>query len=357
MTETTQTDVLKLKSPPDILEAVPYLLGFEPQASLVVLSLRGPRNRLGLQMRIDIDVPGTVQANAAMLAGHLVQDGARAAILVVYAEPGETDPDPLVAAMRYELRRRRITVPEALRVSEGRWTSYTCRRRACCPPEGTPLPDRVRRPGRVGAAAVAAGMAVLPSRADLAATLAPVAGRLHVDMAGALDHHVRPFRAALPKPGRTEYGDATMSLVRASAGGFAAGIDQVTVDDAARMIVGLMDRDVRDRCLPWGQQVTGESGLGPGASRLWTELVRRAVLPGFAAPPATLLAWFAYLEDCNGALANIALERALADDRDYRMALHLLTVLQQGMPPEQARAMLEGRPQDVAAMKAQRKAG
>lgn len=344
MADTTRTDVLKLQSPPDILEAVPYLLGFEPRASLVVLSLRGARNRLGLQMRVDLDVPGTVQQNAGMLVGHLVQDGAKAAILVVYAEPDGADPDALVAALRHELRRKRIAVPEALRVCDGRWTSYTCQRRACCPPEGTALQDRVRRPSRIGAAAVAAGMGVLPSREALAATLAPVTGLLHIEMAAAIDRHSLPFATVLPTPGRTAYADTTMSLVHAWAARCAAGDGEMPIDDAARMIVGLRDRDVRDRCLPWGQQLTSEPALGPRAGRLWTELVRRAVLPEFAAPPATLLAWCAYLDDANGVLANIALERALTDDRDYTMALYLLAVLQRGMPPEQARAMLEGVP-------------
>lgn len=342
MTDTMPTDVLKLRSPPDILEAVPYLLGFEPRASLVVLSLHGTRNRLGLQMRIDIDVPGTVQENAAVLVGHLARDGARAAILVAYAEPHGTDPDALVAAMRSELRRQRIAVPEALRVAGGRWTSYTCRRRACCPPHGTPVQDRMRRPSRIGAAAVAAGMGVLPSREALAATLAPVGGLLHIEMAAAIDRHSLPFAAVLPTPGRTEYADTTMSLVHAWAARCAAGDDEMPIDAAARMIVGLRDRDVRDRCLPWGQHLTGEPGLGPRAGGLWAELVRRAVLPAFVAPPATLLAWCAYLDDANGVLANIALERALADDREYTMARYLLAVLQRGMPPEQARAMLEG---------------
>ena len=46
--------------------------------------------------------------------------------------------------------------------------------------------------------------------------------------------------------------------------------------------------------------------------RLWTDVVRRAQ-PGYVAAPASLLAFTAW-QGGEGALANIALDRALADD-------------------------------------------
>ena len=43
---------LRLSSPADILAAVPYLLGFSPQQSLVVICLHG--KEIKLTMRVDI---------------------------------------------------------------------------------------------------------------------------------------------------------------------------------------------------------------------------------------------------------------------------------------------------------------
>lgn len=338
MTETTE--ILRLSSPADIVEAVPYVLGFQPHDSLVVLSLRGERRRLGLTARVDLAHPGTTRDTAAMLAGHLVEDGAGAAILVTYTAT-EAAARSLVIAMRHELRRSGVALAEALHVSEDRWISYTCRR-PCCPPAGTRLPDRLRNPGRVGVAAVAAGMGVLPSRDAIAATLAPVERLLHIEMAGAIDRHTRHFAAVAPTLRRGAYGDATMALVRDWVGRLAGNRVELGIDPAARILVGLQDRDVRDRCLPWGSSCTGEPDLGPDAARLWTALVRRAVQPNLVAAPATLLAWCAYLHEGDGVLANIALERALADDDQYTMARYLLQITQAGIPPAGAREMLEG---------------
>lgn len=344
MTDSEPTEVLKLRSPPDILEAVPYLLGFEPRDSLVVLSLRGKRLRLGLRMRADLVNPGSVEDVARVLAGHLVEDGARAAILVSYAEPLEASPGDsagrLVAAMQRELRRRGVAIAEALHVAEGRWRSYTCRR-DCCPPTGTPLADRVRTPGHVGATAVAAGMAVLPSREAIAATLSPVTGLLETAMCAALVDEEERFLVVSSTLRRRAYVDATMALVREWIGRLGAGATVPTVDAAARMIIGLGDGEVRDRCLPWGTKLTGEPDLGAAAPQLWTVLVRHAVLPEFVAPPATLLAWCAYYLAGDGVLANVALERALVAEPGYPMARYLMQIIQAGISPQHARAMLE----------------
>ena len=84
--------------------------------------------------------------------------------------------------------------------------------------------------------------------------------------------------------------------------------------------------------------------------RLWTDLVRRAQ-PGYAAAPASLLAFTAW-QSGDGALANIALDRALADTPGYSMALLLQEALDAGMPP--SAATLPMTPEEVAASYAAR---
>jgi Domain of unknown function (DUF4192) len=68
--------------------------------------------------------------------------------------------------------------------------------------------------------------------------------------------------------------------------------------------------------------------------RLWVDLVRRAQ-SGYVAAPASLLAFTAW-QGGDGALANLALDRALADQPDYSMALLLRDIVTAGTPPSAA---------------------
>jgi hypothetical protein len=89
---------------------------------------------------------------------------------------------------------------------------------------------------------------------------------------------------------------------------------------------------------------------GPGVVtdahlRLWTDLTRLA-RSGYVAAPAALLAFCAW-QNGDGALANVALDRALADNPRYSMALLLREALDSGAPPSMARLPMT--PEEVAA--------
>jgi Domain of unknown function (DUF4192) len=79
--------------------------------------------------------------------------------------------------------------------------------------------------------------------------------------------------------------------------------------------------------------------------RLWTDVTRRAQ-PGYVAAPASLLAFVAW-QSGDGALANVALDRALADEPGYSMAQLLRQVITAGTPPSLARLPMT--PEEVAA--------
>jgi uncharacterized protein DUF4192 len=76
----------------------------------------------------------------------------------------------------------------------------------------------------------------------------------------------------------------------------------------------------------------------------WADIVRRADGPWLPAP-ASLLAFTAW-QAGDGTLANIALDRALAADPGYSMALLLRDILAAGVPPSQARLPMT--PEEVA---------
>src|SRR5262245_62608422 len=69
MTDTTRAvddaSVLRVRNPGDLIEAIPYLLGFHPRDSLVIVGLAG--TRVSITARVDLDD----LRDAAMLAGTL----------------------------------------------------------------------------------------------------------------------------------------------------------------------------------------------------------------------------------------------------------------------------------------------
>jgi hypothetical protein len=79
--------------------------------------------------------------------------------------------------------------------------------------------------------------------------------------------------------------------------------------------------------------------------RLWTDVVRRAA-PAYLPAPASLLAFTAW-QSGEGALANIAIDRALAADPGYSLAQLLRDIMDAGVPPSAARVPMT--PEQVAA--------
>jgi hypothetical protein len=100
-------------------------------------------------------------------------------------------------------------------------------------------------------------------------------------------------------------------------------------DTAAILLHAVRDVTVRDACTIWHDEA---------AVRLWLDLLPAAPA-GWVAPVATLLAAAAYQRG-NGALAVLALERALDDDPGYNLAHLLEQVTATGIPPHTFTAVL-----------------
>jgi hypothetical protein len=88
-----------------------------------------------------------------------------------------------------------------------------------------------------------------------------------------------------------------------------------------------------------------DPGFRTAHLRLWTDVVRRAT-PAYQPAPASLLAFTAW-QSGEGALANIAIDRALAADPGYSLAQLLRDIMDAGVPPSAARAPMT--PEQVAA--------
>jgi Domain of unknown function (DUF4192) len=337
--------IIRADSPATLLAVVPHLLGFIPQASVVVIGTAPPRSRIRVTLRYDLpDPPGVGAAadlavHAAAVIGSQRLDGA---VAVGYGP--EALVTPVAEIMLAEFSGAGIELQEFLRVQDDRYWSYVCRNEACCPAAGVPLD-----PDLHSAAALAdVGGPVLASRADLAARVAPLGGIAAESMRQATrraEQHVARLLGKVRKSSRLGAARQMIAAEGLAAVGamitrYRAGGRFTSDDEIARITVALRDLRVRDDAWARMDPEHAEAHL-----RLWTDVVRRAQ-PGYVAAPAALLAFLAW-QSGHGALANVALDRALADDPRYSMATLLRQVITAGAPPALARLPMT--PEEVAA--------
>jgi hypothetical protein len=338
---------VRISSPAALLAIVPQLMAFEPQLSIVLLGTRPPRGQVCLTIRFDLPkTPDLALADevARHTVGVVVAQGFRAGVAVGYG------PGPLVTPVADALRRHAadagFRLSEVLRAEGGRYWSYLCTEPGCCPAEGVPY-DVARDP--VTSAFAAAGAPpVLASRDELAAQVAPLDGprgeAMHQATLDARERRSRLVAQAASSGRRGEArrlaASAGLDAVREAIDGYRAGGGLSSDAEAAWLSVVLRDLRVRDDAWSRMQPEYKDAHL-----RLWTDLTRRA-RPGFVTAPASLLAFVAW--QCgNGALANVALDRAQADDPGYSMAQLLREVINSGAPPRMARLPMT--PEEVAA--------
>jgi hypothetical protein len=321
-----QTPRLILHTPTDLLAAVPYLLGFHPADSVVVLGLSG--SRVVFSARADLPPPDAPPTEALALADQLgeVLAGQRVdiALIIGYGEAAAVT--RTVLPLRAALCGCGVDVGEVLRTDGSRYWSYLCESVQCCPVEGTPYDVTSTE---VAAAATFAGQVALPDRAALQESLAPVGGaeREAIEVATERAAHelaVEAGQATNPTVGRRRSG--VQALVTAVRRYFDGG--RLSDAEVGRLTLLLAQIDVRDRC--WAR-VTTAGGRLPAHVDLWRDLTRRA-RADLVAAPATLLGYAAWRSG-DGALARVAVERALDADPRYSLAHLLGEALDRALPP------------------------
>ena len=325
------------------LAVVPHLLGFHPSRSMVVVGLNARRGRIMLAFRYDLPDPPDA-ARSREIAQHatrvLKARRIKTAIAAGYG-PG-TLVTPVAEALRAALLDARITLRDLLRVQDGRYWSYACQDPGCCPPDGVPF-DGPTHPA--AAALEAAGVTACPDRAALAASLAPLTGPAAESASQATERALRRVgefiaAAAQEADGERRLVEAGREAVRAAIGIYRRGGQITDHDQLAWLTVTVADLRVRDDA--WARM---EPKFRTAHRRLWTDVVRHAG-EAYVPAPASLLAFIAW-QSGDGALANIAIERALAADPDYSMAHLIGQALDAGLPPSAARLPMT--PEEVEA--------
>jgi len=325
------TNAIKLTSPRELLAVVPYLLGFTPANSIVTLCLTD--NKLGLTQRLDLPRPQDAHDVAKALLPTLVAENPDSVILVGY-EDDLGDSLPALEALTQALHSHSVQVHDRLVVRDGRWRSLDCHSPNCCPPEGSRVPEPADVPGVISEF-VGQGVSPHPDRESLARQVEP--GPQAAAVAEALRFLEKADdRQAVPRSEQFAVWPRILDPDEPA----------ITVEDAAMAARSLLDIEIRDAMVAWlcphtldlkelsediQELFSGlESALhwedidpsSTGAQNaLQDGLIRlSAMLPDDAAAPAlSVLASFTWWRG-DGALARVALARALRCDPDYRLA-------------------------------------
>lgn len=292
-----------LRTPAELADALPYLLGYRPEDSIVLVALHDGERRGRFGGRARLGIPGHAEdwpSVSDQLAQGLVKGserrGARPESMVAYLcqEPGGGESGrevmerlrPLAQLLRTACGRLDVPVIEALCISGGRFWSYTCPGQGCCPAEGTSM----GLPGTsvLAAAATYAGLQVRGSLKDLTARLLPWESTAALGQEVALD---TASMALVPRiledDSRAEVAEEALALARRIRDRLAAASavsgtrpsdlrddGLLENDEAATLILGLQDRTTRDRAAQWM-----EGDEAAPALRLWRALARRCVGP------------------------------------------------------------------------------
>ncbi|MFF4863408.1 DUF4192 domain-containing protein [Streptomyces sp. NPDC001231] len=365
-----------LRTPAELADALPYLLGYRPEDSIVLVALngRGGRGRFGGRARLGIpasrdDWPFAARQLAHGLITGSERRGAKPEQMVAFLcqEPATDESgrdvvrrlEPLAQKLRTECGHLDVPVIEALCISDGRFWSYCCPTDGCCPDDGLPM----GLPGTsvLAAAAAYAGIQVRGSLKELRARLLPW------DTAAALEQEIALDAAGLSlvprildEVERASVAEETLKLAervmtRFAETPFVPGDARADLRDdqlldheeAAALVLGLQDRTTRDRAAEW---MEGDEA-GP-ALRLWRALARRCVGPygEHAAAPLTLAGWVAWSAG-DQLEAREALAMALGADPDYLFARLLHQACNEGLDPESVRRCLRAERQGRARSK------
>lgn len=281
---------------------VPVVLGFEPDHSIVMLTLDARQT-----FHARVDLPSDLRAVSEvvdLLVGPAVRHGARTAVLLIY-----TADDDLARAVVRRVRRggsggRAPELLEALRVDGGRWFPLL-RGRDDLAAAGVPY-DVASHPFVVEA--VWAGRVLHGSRSDLVATL-----RSDPD---AVDE-VESAREGPP---------ASAAWVSATLEEWVGRDEAPPADVAARLLEAIARPPVRDVAWTCVSRSTARDHV-----RFWQALVPRTPddLAPHAAAVLALCSWVAG----DGALAWCAVDRAREGEPGHTLAALVADVLVAAVPP------------------------
>lgn len=331
MTTTDDTTTVRLSGRSGLLAAVPAMLGFHPQESLVMVCMSGPSRRLGPVIRMDLDQvrgqsgPPTPAEQLRLYAGRYSDEVA----LICYTRSRHRP--ALYDEVVESLAAGGTTILDRVFVRGDRVLSHW-------PGSGE---SSSRLPGKgdpqvlaMTAATALSGRSILVDRQALRDSIAGPAGRAAAQASRALHLAADALIGPVGTKGAVDSAAleqmATVNIDRALAE--AAGSGGLPPSRCALIALLLCDVQIRDAVI--GRAV--EEMEPPWLPMLIA--VARATPDVDAAPICSVLSVAAYRRG-DGALAQVAIDRVLKTEPDHRLAHLMLGVMAAGLPPGDLRGL------------------
>ncbi len=301
--------VAQAKGPADVLAMIPYLVGFPPFESIVVLALEGPRKRFGPCIRMDLVDADDAATQADYLASVVAHHQFGPVIIVAYSEDSDKAA-AVVEPLQSRLAGAGVSIVELMRADGRRWWSYQCGNGLCCDPRGN-FYDADS--SSMAATAVLAGMSKAASRDDLRACFEPGDESLRAQVAqtcAALEPRRQP-------PDLDRLLDAALNTR-----------GPLTVEQLAVLATAVQPIPARDVAWSVMNRENAAEHL-----QLWAQVTR--VAPDRLLPAVGSLAGFAAWLSGSGVLASHAAERVERVDPTYSMNRLLIRCLEMTVNPQE----------------------
>ncbi len=296
-------ETITIRSAEDLLAMVPLVLGFDPDDSVVMLTLAGPRS---LHARVDLpSTPDVVDLVVHSLLEPALRYDVALAAFVMYTEDAFRA-ELLAEALAVVFESQGIEVLALIRAAGGCYHVML----TGCPECAEPTPYSIES-HRFRAHGVLSGRVTHESRAELAATLDPDPAGVEAVAAELADPDERTLKARWAK-----------QRVRRAL----RGPERLGDRDVARLLREIRRPAVRDRLWRLLEPEDAQAWVD-----LWTDVVRRAP-DGLVAVPAAMLGFGSWAAG-HGALAWCAVDRSLDDDEECAPAHVLGAVLEQAVDP------------------------
>lgn len=335
------TPELVIADPDSIVASLPYIVGFTPFDSLVVMWIEAGCVRL--TMRLDLPAEGAEIElwQEAVLVHQRNHDEVILCVVpadrqAVRERSGELRGQALVTSLLESLRSTDCAVRDALLVVDQRWWSYLCQEPECCPAAGTEVDPATA--DAIAARFALAGVARLPDRDAVVALCAADPGR-QAEVLPLLRHARRTLLArwadsSARAPGLEDWRDGAIALAQEAL------LTRPARDPhrVAEVLVSLCDVRVRDTVL-W--EIAHSARHDPHRAFDRAAELLRCAPAGVVAPIGTVTALLAWLIG-DGVRAVAALERVHEEDPEYALAQLLGRSIAAGLSPAGWREMMIG---------------